>query len=156
MDIKIISIAGSRPKWASSCIDNYKKRFDKTINIDFVSLAPERRTNKINSISKLMQREGAKLIDNTKLKGVNIALDRRGMNWSTDDLYKHFIEWQGRVSTLNFLIGGADGLSEEVMEKSIKVWSLSSLTLPHAFVPLIILEQIYRVWSISKNHPYHR
>ena len=103
-----------------------------------------------------MQREGAKLIDNTKLKGINIALDRRGMNWSTEDLYKNFIEWQGRVSTLNFLIGGADGLSDEVIEKSIKVWSLSSLTLPHAFVPLIILEQIYRVWSISKNHPYHR
>ena len=61
-----------------------------------------------------------------------------------------------KSKNLFFLIGGPNGLSKECIEKSDVSWSLSALTFPHSFVPLLVLEQIYRVWSINQKHPYHK
>ena len=57
---------------------------------------------------------------------------------------------------VSFLIGGPEGLSDKCLDSSNEIWSLSPLTFPHSIVPVIIIEQLYRVWTIEKNHPYHR
>ena len=83
-------------------------------------------------------------------------LDEHGKDWSTKQLSNKLTSWQGNYQSINLVIGGADGLSETIIEKAENVWSLSKLTLPHAVVRVIIIEQLYRAWSLLNNHPYHR
>jgi len=156
MEINIASVAGSRSSWTQSLFTDYQKRFDSSVKVNLINVSPEKRKNKVNNLSKIIEKEGKKLIEKIPDNSINISLDKSGDSWSTNDLYKNFISWKEESKFINFLIGGADGLSKEVIQNSKEVWSLSALTLPHAIVPIIIVEQIYRVWTISKNHPYHR
>ena len=85
-----------------------------------------------------------------------IALDKEGINLDTEKLKSNFENWIASSKDVSFVIGGPDGLSNELIEESNFCWSLSQLTFPHAVVPILVLEQIYRVWSMTQNHPYHR
>jgi 23S rRNA (pseudouridine1915-N3)-methyltransferase len=64
--------------------------------------------------------------------------------------------WMRDGSNPAFVIGGADGLSDEVKQRASKLISLSALTLPHQLVRVVLAEQLYRAWSILARHPYHR
>jgi len=156
MNINIISVSGSKSPWTVLAFKDYAKRFDRSMDVDWMTVPPSNRANKLNSSDKIIKEEGIKLLEATKGKGLNIALDKGGMRWSTKDLFKQYSQWQESSRVINFLVGGTDGLCEEVIKKAYKVWSLSPMTLPHGIVPILIIEQTYRVWSISKNHPYHR
>ena len=74
----------------------------------------------------------------------------------TEKLKSNFENWIASSKDVTFVIGGPDGLSNELTEESNFCWSLSQLTFPHAVVPILVLEQIYRAWSMTQNHPYHR
>jgi 23S rRNA (pseudouridine1915-N3)-methyltransferase len=65
-------------------------------------------------------------------------------------------DWRQEGKDIVFLIGGADGLSQEVKQKSTSSIRLSSMTLPHAMARLILIEQLYRAYTILQGHPYHR
>ena len=78
------------------------------------------------------------------------------MSWTTLKLKEKFNQWLTSSKDVSFLIGGPEGLSEDCLNTSNEIWSLSPLTFPHALVPIILIEQLYRVWSIEKNHPYHK
>ena len=84
------------------------------------------------------------------------ALDKEGINLDTEKLKSNFENWIASSKDVSFVIGGPDGLSNELIEESNFCWSLSQLTFPHAVVPILVLEQIYRAWSMTQNHPYHR
>ena len=85
-----------------------------------------------------------------------IALDQKGECWTTESLKNRFEDWISLNKNIIFLVGGQEGLSKDCLDRSNVIWSLSNLTLPHIFVPVLIAEQIFRVWSITQNHPYHR
>lgn len=85
-----------------------------------------------------------------------ISLDSRGVMYSSLELQRAFEKWQNKSSRWVFVIGGPDGLSSDFLDKSHEVWSLSSLTFPHGLAQLLLLEQLYRVYSLIKQHPYHR
>lgn len=85
-----------------------------------------------------------------------IALDERGQSWSTGQLAEELRSWQSARCNVAMLIGGADGLAEDCLQRADRCWSLSALTLPHAMARVIVIEQIYRAWSLIANHPYHR
>ncbi|MDG2061330.1 MAG: 23S rRNA (pseudouridine(1915)-N(3))-methyltransferase RlmH [SAR86 cluster bacterium] len=156
MEIIIVSLSGAKSNWSSQAFESYCKRFDKSIQMSWKTLSPEKRTNKINNPQKIIQKEGVMLLNSTKNSGLNIALDRKGVQWTTHQLHKRFIKWRESHKSVNFLIGGADGHGAALIDNVDEVWSLSALTFPHGIVPLLIVEQIYRVWSLTKNHPYHR
>ena len=78
------------------------------------------------------------------------------MSWNTLKLKEKFNLWVTSSKDISFLIGGPEGLSEDCLNSSNEIWSLSPLTFPHSIVPIILIEQLYRVWSIEKNHPYHK
>jgi 23S rRNA (pseudouridine1915-N3)-methyltransferase len=85
-----------------------------------------------------------------------IALDERGKDWTSVALSQQLTHWQQDGRDVVFVIGGADGLDAEFKSKADTLVRISSLTLPHGMVRVLLAEQLYRAWSITQNHPYHR
>ena len=83
-------------------------------------------------------------------------MDEHGKEWTTLELTKKISTWQQEQQNISLLIGGPDGLAKECRDSAAITWSLSQLTLPHLLVRIFIAEQIYRAWSITNKHPYHR
>ena len=87
---------------------------------------------------------------------VIVALDERGKDLTTIDLSRLLTQWQQNGRDVTFVIGGADGLDAEFKRQADMMIRISSLTLPHGMVRVLLAEQLYRAWSITQNHPYHR
>lgn len=85
-----------------------------------------------------------------------VALSRAGEQWSSRDLAERTAGWDREGREVAFAIGGADGLPADVLHRSELVWSLSRLTLPHELARVIVLEQLYRAFTIRRGEPYHR
>ena len=85
-----------------------------------------------------------------------VALDVKGKPWSTEQLSDQLANWRMDGKDICLLIGGPDGMSDEVMARANQRWSLSNLTLPHPLVRIVMAEQVYRAWTILQNHPYHK
>ena len=85
-----------------------------------------------------------------------IALDVKGRSWSTPKLAQQLAAWQMDGRDVDLLVGGPDGLGEACRKRADQSWSLSALTLPHPLVRVLLVEQLYRAWSINQGHPYHR
>ncbi len=83
-------------------------------------------------------------------------LDEHGTELSSVELAKELSVWQAAGRDLCFVIGGPDGVSKSCMERADFRWSLSRLTLPHGLVRVLCVEQLYRAWTVSTAHPYHR
>jgi len=85
-----------------------------------------------------------------------VALDEHGRDLTTLQLAQHLTHWQQQGGDVTFVIGGADGLDADFKKNADMLMRVSSLTLPHGMVRVLLAEQLYRAWSITRNHPYHR
>jgi len=85
-----------------------------------------------------------------------IALDVKGQSWSTEKLANRMQDWMMGGQDIAMIIGGPDGLNVEILQMAQEKWSLSALTFPHPLVRVILAEQIYRAFTVTENHPYHR
>lgn len=85
-----------------------------------------------------------------------VALSRTGVPWSSMDLARHTAQWDQEGRDVALVIGGADGLPAPVLKRAERVWSLSSLTFPHELARVVVLEQLYRAFTIRRGEPYHR
>ena len=155
MKIRFISIESSRPDWAKKAFSTYESKFNKSINIDWLGLKPVSRIGNYNALD-LVEKESNLLQSKVKKNEFVIALDKEGMSLSTETLRFQFDNWNSSSKDISIIIGGPDGLSQKLIKQSDFCWSLSQLTFPHSIVPVIVLEQIYRVWSMTQNHPYHK
>lgn len=155
MNINFLLIESSRPQWSETAFESYKSKFNKSITISWNGIKPATR-NKNYSVSEVVQKESALLKKKIKEHDFVVALDKEGINLDTEKLKSNFENWIASSKDVTFVIGGPDGLSNELTEESNFCWSLSQLTFPHAVVPILVLEQIYRAWSMTQNHPYHR
>ena len=155
MNINFLLIESSRPQWSEMAFESYKSKFNKSITISWNGIKPATR-NKNYSVSEVVQKESALLKKKIKEHDFVVALDKEGINLDTEKLKSNFENWIASSKDVTFVIGGPDGLSYELIEESNFCWSLSQLTFPHAVVPILVLEQIYRAWSMTQNHPYHR
>ena len=155
MLINIVCIESSRPDWSKQAFESYQSKFNKSINIQWKGCKPVQR-NKSYDIDKAIKNESELLLSKTNKEDLIICLDKAGKSFDTLKLKHNFDNWISSSKDISFLVGGPDGLSPECIKQSHLVWSLSDLTFPHALIPVLIIEQIYRVWSITQNHPYHR
>ena len=100
--------------------------------------------------------------DEARLSGVIpesarlIALARTGQSWSSEELARWTAQWDQEGRAVALVIGGADGLPADVLDRAERVWSLSALTLPHELARVVVLEQLYRAFTIRRGEPYHR
>lgn len=103
-----------------------------------------------------MQKEQEQLLKRAGRTDRVIALDERGVEWTSVQLADQMRGWQQDAASVALLVGGPDGLTDACRQRADSVWSLSRLTLPHGLVRVVLAEQIYRAWTILQGHPYHR
>lgn len=155
MRLTVHTVGGKMPAWVSAGVEDYTRRLPPEFKLSWreIPLAPR---SKGQSADKLREREGEQLLKALPSRDRVIALDVRGRSWSTPELAQQLRDWQMAGDAVSLLIGGPDGLSPACLQRAERRWSLSDLTLPHPLVRVILAEQLYRAWTITVNHPYHR
>lgn len=143
------------PAWIETGFKEYTKRLPKNINFKLVEINPSIR-GKNNSAENYKLKEEENINSSLAPNSLIIALDERGKTISSQLLAKKLQRWNDESQHISLIIGGADGLSNNIKNKANELWSLSEMTLPHGMVRVMVAEQIYRAWSITQNHPYHR
>lgn len=104
---------------------------------------------------QIINYETKKLIEHIPKNNLIIVLDEKGQSWSTIQLAKKINKWINEKQDISFLIGGPNGIETDLIDNKV-IWSLSTLTFPYQLVKIIVIEQLYRAWTIINNHPYHR
>ncbi len=155
MLMRIIAVGHKMPAWVTLGFQDYAKRIGSGFQLQLCEITLEKRT-KGSDIARLIERESEKIIAAIKPNHVVVALDRQGKLRSTEQLAHQLQNWQTEGRSIDWIIGGPDGLSPTCLQKAHVQWSLSPLTLPHPLVRVILAEQLYRAISILQHHPYHR
>ena len=143
------------PAWIQEGFHEYTRRMPPEIRVELTELKPEER-GAGRSVDRARALEGERMLAALPGGATLLALDERGKAFSTQALSVMLSGWMRDGSHPVFAIGGADGLDAAVRERADKLFSLSSLTLPHGMVRVLLAEQLYRAWSILARHPYHR
>ncbi len=143
------------PDWVSTGYNEYARRMPPELPLDLVEI-PMAHRGKNPDIPRLMQRESDAILASVNPRDRVIALEVGGRPWSTEALASKLEGWQLEGQDVCFLVGGPDGLAPACRQRADQQWSLSPLTLPHPLVRVVLAEQLYRAWSITRNHPYHR
>lgn len=155
MKIRLLAVGQKMPKWVQETFNDYNNRLVKNTQLELVEIPPVHRSKTTNP-HKAMQVEGENILSALNPNEKLILLDEHGKSVSTKFLAQSIKDWQMNGFDIAIVIGGADGVSDEVKKKAFQKWSLSLLTFPHPLVRVIVMEQIYRAYSIIANHPYHR
>lgn len=154
MRLLIVAVGQRVPDWAQSAWADYAKRFPPELKVELRAVKTEPRGSR--SVETLLAAERAR-IDAALPKGCRVvALDERGSTLTTMALADKLRHWQLEADDVALVIGGPDGLQPALRQEAHERIRLSDLTLPHAFVRVLLIEQLYRAWSINANHPYHR
>ncbi|WP_323072696.1 23S rRNA (pseudouridine(1915)-N(3))-methyltransferase RlmH [Mycetohabitans endofungorum] len=155
MKLHIVAVGHRMPDWVARGFDEYAKRMPPELRIELREIKPEQRAS-TRAATSVMAAERTR-IEAALPKGARlIALDEHGLDWTTMQLAQQLPRWQQDGRDVAFVIGGADGLDPAIKAQADLLLRLSSLTLPHAMVRVLLAEQLYRAWSITQNHPYHR
>lgn len=143
------------PSWVVEGSGEYLKRFGKDFSVSFCEISPHKRTKTVN-LDRVKEIEGDKCIAAIAKGNRVIALEVRGKAWDTPALANQINQWKMDGRNVSLLIGGPEGLSDKCRDIADQLWSLSPLTLPHPLVRVIVSEALYRAWTLTQNHPYHR
>jgi 23S rRNA (pseudouridine1915-N3)-methyltransferase len=155
MQLLIVAVGHKMPTWIEQGFDEYAKRMPPEVRIVLKEIRPEQRSSS-RTAATVMQLEAARIEAALPKQCRIVALDERGKDWSTMQLAEALTGWQQEGRDVALLIGGADGLDPALKQRADTLLRLSSLTLPHGMVRVLLAEQLYRAWSITRNHPYHR
>jgi 23S rRNA (pseudouridine1915-N3)-methyltransferase len=154
MKLYVVAVGQKVPDWAQTAWDDYAKRFPPELPLVLKTVKTEPRGSK--SLETLYAAERER-IEAALPKGARVVvLDERGTNLTTKALAAKITQWQREGDDVALIIGGPDGLDPDFKAKAHEKIRLSDLTLPHAMVRVLLVEQLYRAWSINANHPYHR
>ncbi len=155
MRLILASVGLKPPAWAEAAYDEFARRFPPELRLELKAVKAEPRTTG-KTPEQMMQAE-ARRLEGALPAGVRrVILDERGTRWTTLQLTERLRFWQGDGRDVAFLVGGPDGLDAALKATADETGRLSDLTLPHAFVRPLLAEALYRAWSVSVNHPYHR
>jgi 23S rRNA (pseudouridine1915-N3)-methyltransferase len=154
LKLVVVAVGQRVPDWAQAAWDDYAKRFPPELRIELRAVKTEARASK--SLESIFAAERQR-IEQAIPKGAHVAvLDEKGTALSTMALAQRVKDWQMGGSDVALVIGGPDGLDPEFKRAAHERIRLSDLTLPHAMVRVLLVEQLYRAWSINAGHPYHR
>ncbi|MFM8467341.1 MAG: 23S rRNA (pseudouridine(1915)-N(3))-methyltransferase RlmH [Oxalobacteraceae bacterium] len=155
MQLIIAAVGHKMPAWIDTGFQEYAKRMPPECRLLLKEIKPVERTAGRGAESVMADER--KRIEAVLPKGsLLVALDERGTDLTTMQLSQHLTHWQQLGRDVTFIIGGADGLDAEFKKQADLLMRVSSLTLPHGMVRVLLAEQLYRALSITKNHPYHR
>jgi 23S rRNA (pseudouridine1915-N3)-methyltransferase len=155
MKLIIVSVGHKMPDWITHGFNEYAKRMPREAKIELLEIKPESRTSG-KTTEQIMLAEAQRIMHALPASSLKIALDERGATPTTKQLAAQMQDWMRAGRDVAFIVGGADGLHETVKQTAQHLMALSVLTLPHAFVRVLLAEQLYRAHSLMHNHPYHR
>ena len=155
MDVTLLAIGTRMPKWVTEGYQEYAKRLGRDCKLALKEIPSPRRSNSEDSAT-VCKKEGQLLLAAIPKGAYVVAFDEHGKLQSTRSIADKFQQLQESSQALALIIGGADGLSDQVLNQCNEKWSISKMTFPHAMVRVIVAEQIYRAISLNNNHPYHR
>ncbi len=154
MKLWILAVGDKMPGWVESACAEYLRRMPREARVELVEVRPEKRSGQ--PADRIKAAEAARLLEKCP-KGVRVvALDERGAELTTRELAARLSDWLADGRDTALVIGGADGLAPEVLERAEMKLALSRLTLPHGLARVLLAEQLYRAVSLIQGHPYHR
>jgi 23S rRNA (pseudouridine1915-N3)-methyltransferase len=154
MKLVIVAVGQKVPDWAQTAYDDYAKRFPPELRVELKAVKTEPRGSK--TVETLWAAERQRIEAAIPRGARVVALDERGTALTTQALAQQLRQWQLGGDDVALVVGGPDGLDPEFRNAAHQRVRLSDLTLPHAMVRVLLIEQLYRAWSINANHPYHR
>jgi len=154
MRLLVCAVGTRMPGWVDAGFDEYSRRMPRECSLALAEIRPEPRSGK--PVAALLAAEEARIRSAIPPRARLVALDEHGADVTTRDLAERLERWQTDGSDVAFVIGGPDGLAPALKRDAAESLRLSSLTLPHALVRILLAEALYRAWSLTRNHPYHR
>ena len=155
MQLIIAAVGHKMPAWIETGFQEYAKRMPPECKLVLKEIKPIDRARNKNA-EAVMAQERTRIEAVLPKGGRMIALDERGQDLTTMQMSQLLTQWQQQGGDVTFVIGGADGLDVDLKKNADMLIRISSLTLPHGLVRVLLAEQLYRAWSITQNHPYHR
>lgn len=155
MKIQLIAVGTRMPAWVETGFVEYQRRFPKDLPLELVEI-PAGKRGKNADIPRILQKEGELTLAAAGKGARIVTLDLPGKPWTTEQLARQLESWKQDGRDVALLIGGPEGLAPECKTVAEQSWCLSPLTLPHPLVRVVVAESLYRAWSITANHPYHR
>jgi 23S rRNA (pseudouridine1915-N3)-methyltransferase len=155
MRLKILAVGTKMPAWITQGFDEYCRRMPAELSVQLIEL-PLAKRGKNPDIPRAVASEGKAVMDQIRPTDFVVGLEVTGKSLTTEKLASELARWQMLGRDVCLLIGGPDGNAPVCQARADMTWSLSSLTLPHPLVRVMLAEQLYRAWSINANHPYHR
>lgn len=158
MKLLIVAVGQRVPDWAQTAYDDYAKRFPPELKVELKTVKTEPRGSKLLAALYAAERERIEAaIASSASRGTRVVvLDERGASLTTKALADRLKGWQLGGDDVALVIGGPDGLDPALRQAAHERIRLSDLTLPHAMVRVLLIEQLYRAWSVNAGHPYHR
>jgi 23S rRNA (pseudouridine1915-N3)-methyltransferase len=154
MKLLVLAVGQRQPAWADAAWADFAKRFPPEMRLELKALKAEPRSGR--AAAQCMAAEAQRL-DAACPKGARrVVLDERGSAASTQQLADRLRSWRAEGRDVAMLIGGPDGLDASLKTGADETLRLSDLTLPHAFVRVLLAEALYRAWTLLQGHPYHR
>jgi len=155
MHIRLIAVGDKQPSWVDTAFETYAERLPRQWKFRLDTI-PTAHRSKSSNTSAAKDAEGAKVLGNIRPDDFVVLLDERGTALSSRELGQNLTEWQSAGRDLCFVIGGPDGVSQDCAARANFSWSLSRMTLPHGLARVMFGEQLYRAWTLTQGHPYHR
>jgi len=143
------------PAWVDEAFNEYAKRLPRqqSVTLSCIATAPRKPGQ---TVQRIQQQEAAKIRSKIKPGSLTIALDEKGRQWTTMQWANQYRVWLQQYPQVNFIIGGPDGLQPELVKQANQTIALGKMTMPHGLARVVLMEQLYRVWSVAEGHPYHR
>ncbi|MEN9781691.1 MAG: hypothetical protein RL014_2839 [Pseudomonadota bacterium] len=154
MKLRVVAVGQRVPAWAQAAWDDYAKRFPPELGVELRAVKTEPRASRARDT--LLAAERSRIEAAVPRGSRVVALDERGDALGTLALAQRLLQWQRGGEDVALVIGGPDGLDPALRAAAHERIRLSDLTLPHAMVRVLLIEQLYRAWSVNANHPYHR
>jgi len=155
MRLLLIAVGQRMPAWADQAYEDFAKRFPPEMRLELKAVKAEPRTAG-KTVEQMMAAEGQRLEAACPKGARRVILDERGERVTTVQLAARLERWKGDGRDVAIFIGGPDGLDPALKSTADELLRLSDLTLPHAFVRVLLAEGLYRAWSVQAGHPYHR
>jgi 23S rRNA (pseudouridine1915-N3)-methyltransferase len=155
MQLIVAAVGHKMPGWIETGFQEYAKRMPAECRLVLKEIKPVERSSG-RSAETVMAQERTRIEAVLPKGGHVVALDEHGLDLTTLKLSERLTLWQQQGGDVSFVIGGADGLDAGFKKNADLLLRISSMTLPHGLVRVLLAEQLYRAWSITRNHPYHR
>ena len=159
MKIKVVTVGKLKEKYLKDGIAEYSKRISRFAKLEMIELADEKTPDRASELEnqKILEIEGQRILSKVGDRDFVIALAIEGKTFSSEEFSKQLEEASIKgFSTLTFIIGGSLGLAQDVKKRSNLSVSFGRLTLPHQLMRLVLVEQIYRAFTIQQGSPYHK